>query len=105
MQLYAKKINNSIKEWAEDLNRHLPLSETYRWPKKYMKGCSTLVIIREMLIKTTVRYHLTLVRITIIKKSIKIKYLRGYGGKGSPPTLLVGMQSGPATMENNMEVP
>ena len=67
----SKKINNSIKEWAEEV-RH-----------KYMKGCSTSVIIREMLIKTTVRYHITLVRITIIKKSIKIKYLTGCGGKGA----------------------
>ena len=77
-----KKPNKSTKKWAEDLNRHFS-SEDRQMAKKHMKRCLTSLIIREIQMKTMMKYYLTLVRITIIKKSSNNKYWRGCGGKGT----------------------
>ena len=73
-----EKINKPIQKWAKGINRHFPKEDKYV-ANKYMKKCSSSLLIREMQIKTTLRYHLTPVRMVIIKKSADNRCWRGCG--------------------------
>ena len=87
IQLNARKKKKQPNQRAGKRPKQTLLQEDIQMTNKRMKRCLTSLIIREMQIKMTMRYHLTLVRMTIIKKSTNNKCWRGCGERGCSCTV------------------
>ena len=87
LKLNSRKMNDPIKKWTKELNRHFS-KEYIQMANKHMKRCSTSLIIREMKIKTTMRCHLTLVRMAAIQSLQAIN--AGEGVEKREPSYTVG---------------
>ena len=81
-KLDTKRSHNPIKKWSIDLNREFSTEES-KMAERHLRKCSTSLAIREMQIKTTLRFHLTPVRMTRIKNTYDNLCWRGCRVKGA----------------------
>jgi hypothetical protein len=81
-KLNSPKINELIKKWVTEINRNFS-KDKIQMAKKHMKKCSSSLAIKEMQIKTTLRFHLTHVRIAIIKNTTNHRCWQGCEEKGT----------------------
>ena len=101
-KLASEITSNPIRTWAKDNIRHFTEEYIYM-VNNHMKRCSMSLAIREMQIKTTMRYHYTPIRIVNIKNRGNTKCWQGIRN-GTTHILLAGMKNGPATLKNSRTV-
>jgi hypothetical protein len=101
-KLNSPKTNEPIKKWSSELNRTFS-KEEIQMAKKHIKNCSPSLSIKEMQIKTTLRFHLTPVRISIISNTTNNRCWQECREKGTVIHCWLGMQGCTTTLEKNLE--